>query len=140
MRRIRDHLTYANVMATLAVFLVLSGGTAVALNGADAVQSDDLGPGAQVQAADVAANAVGSADVINESLTSADVANGQLNDEDVGQGTFVDFTGSIGNVPALGCVEKPITGVNATGDHLLLTPNWNTQSTPTRLQRRVPHI
>lgn len=26
-------------------------------------------------------------------------------------------------------VEKPITGVNATGDHLLLTPNWNTQST-----------
>ena len=35
MRRIRDHLTYANVMATLAVFLVLSGGTAVALNGAE---------------------------------------------------------------------------------------------------------
>ena len=75
----------------------------------------------------MAANAVGSADVINESLTNADVANGQLNDEDVGQGTFVNFTGSIGNVPALGCVEKPITGVNATGDHLLRrrtgTPN-----------------
>ena len=26
MRRIRDHMTYANVMATLAVFLVLGGG------------------------------------------------------------------------------------------------------------------
>src|SRR5256885_5011697 len=30
MRRIRSHLTYANVMATLAVFLVLGGGTALA--------------------------------------------------------------------------------------------------------------
>jgi hypothetical protein len=30
MNRIRRHLTYANVMATLAVFLVLGGGTAIA--------------------------------------------------------------------------------------------------------------
>src|SRR3954463_5428498 len=30
MSRIRKHLTYANVMATLAVFLVLGGGTALA--------------------------------------------------------------------------------------------------------------
>jgi hypothetical protein len=75
MRRIRDHLTYANVMATIAVFLVLSGGTAVALNGTNTVQSDDLGPGAQVKAPDVAAGAVGSAAVINESLTGQDIKN-----------------------------------------------------------------
>jgi hypothetical protein len=36
-QRIRPRLTYANVMATLAVFLVLSGGTAVALNGSNTV-------------------------------------------------------------------------------------------------------
>ena len=30
MKRLRDHLTYANVMATIAVFLVLAGGTAFA--------------------------------------------------------------------------------------------------------------
>ncbi len=58
MRRIRDHLTYANVMATIAVFLVLGGGSAVALSGSNTVQSDDLGPGAQVKAPDIAANAV----------------------------------------------------------------------------------
>jgi hypothetical protein len=75
MRRIRDHLTYANVMATIAVFLVLSGGTAVALSGTNTVQSDDLGPGAQVKAPDVAAGAVGSAAVINESLTGQDIKN-----------------------------------------------------------------
>jgi hypothetical protein len=75
MRRIRSHLTYANVMATIAVFLVLGGGSAVALSGSNTVQSDDLGPGAQVKAPDVAAGAVGSAAVINESLTGQDVKN-----------------------------------------------------------------
>ena len=35
LRRLRSHLTYANVMATIAVFLVLSGGAAVALKGSN---------------------------------------------------------------------------------------------------------
>jgi formylglycine-generating enzyme required for sulfatase activity len=35
LRRLRSHLTYANVMATIAVFLALSGGAAVALNGSN---------------------------------------------------------------------------------------------------------
>jgi hypothetical protein len=30
MRRIRRHLTYANVISTLALFLVVAGGTALA--------------------------------------------------------------------------------------------------------------
>jgi hypothetical protein len=36
-QRLRSHLTYANVMATLAVFLVVTGGTAVALQGSNTV-------------------------------------------------------------------------------------------------------
>jgi hypothetical protein len=72
---IRSHLTYANVMATIAVFIALGGGTtAVALNGSNTVQSDDLGPGAQVKTADVADNAVKGTDVANNSLTGADIA------------------------------------------------------------------
>jgi hypothetical protein len=70
---IRRHLTYANVISTLCLFLLLGGGTAVALNGQNTVQSDDLGPGAQVKAPDVADNAVNSPDVVNESLTGADI-------------------------------------------------------------------
>ena len=57
-RRMRSHLTYANAMATLAVFLVLGGGTAAALSGSNTVQSDDIGPGAQVKAPDIAASAL----------------------------------------------------------------------------------
>jgi hypothetical protein len=45
------------------------------LSGSNTVQSDDLGPGSQVKAPDVAAGAVGSAAVINESLTGQDVKN-----------------------------------------------------------------
>ena len=48
----------AMVVALIALFVAL-GGTAAALTGSNTVQSDDLGPGAQVKAADVAANAVG---------------------------------------------------------------------------------
>ena len=75
---IRSHLTYANVISTLCLFLLSGGGTAVALNGSNTVQSDDLGPGAQVKAPDVADNAVNSADVVNESLTGADIKNGRV--------------------------------------------------------------
>jgi len=78
MRRIRSHLTYANVMATILAFIVLTGGTAVALNGSNTVQSDDLGPGAQVTAPDVAANAVNGSDVLNNSLTGADIDESSL--------------------------------------------------------------
>ena len=63
---IRRHLTYANVMVTILAFVVLGGGSAVALNGTNTVQSDDLGPGAQVKAPDIAANSVNSADVVLE--------------------------------------------------------------------------
>ena len=45
------------------------------LERSNTVQSDDLGPGAQVKAPDVAANAANSADVADNSLTGADIAN-----------------------------------------------------------------
>ena len=78
LQQLRSRLTYANVISTLCLFLLLGGGTAVALNGSNTVQSDDLGPGAQVKAADIAGNAVQSADVINNGLTGADIRNQSL--------------------------------------------------------------
>jgi hypothetical protein len=78
MRRIRQHLTYANVIATIAVFLVLGGGSAVALSGSNTVQSDDLGPGAQVKAADVAANAVDGQDVKDLTFQPLTLKNGWI--------------------------------------------------------------
>jgi hypothetical protein len=77
-QRLLSHLTYANVMVTILAFIVLSGGTAVALSGTDTVQSDDLGPGSQVKAPDVAPNAVNGSDVLDNSLTGADIDESSL--------------------------------------------------------------
>ena len=73
MRRIGEHLTYANVMATFAVFLVLSGGTAVALSGSNTVFSDDIVNG-EVKGPDVGVNAVTSPKVADRSLSGNDLS------------------------------------------------------------------
>jgi len=65
------------VVALTALFVALCG-TATALPGSDTVQSDDLGPGAQVMAPDVAANAVNGSDVVDSSLAGADVNEANL--------------------------------------------------------------
>jgi hypothetical protein len=71
----RKHLTYANVMATLAVVLVVAGGTAYAAN---TVFSTDIVNG-EVKSVDIGTNQVRSVDIQNEGpngggLTSADLA------------------------------------------------------------------
>jgi hypothetical protein len=76
LRKLRERLTYANVMSTLAVFLVLGTGTAYAthlvVNSSDVVNeslvSGDLKNGLAVK----------SADITNESVTGADVNEGTL--------------------------------------------------------------
>jgi hypothetical protein len=55
-------------------------------------------------------------------IDSRHINNGTLNDEDIGQTTLVDITGSVGVVPARSCIDRSISGINAAGDHLLLTP------------------
>jgi hypothetical protein len=71
----RFRLSPAMVVACIALFVAL-GGSAVALSGHDTVQSDDLGPGAQVKAPDIADNAVKGSDVKDGSLSLADLSGG----------------------------------------------------------------
>jgi hypothetical protein len=65
------------VVALIALFVAL-GGSAAALSGSNTVQTDDLGPGSQVTAPDVAANAVNGSDVVDNSLTGADILESSL--------------------------------------------------------------
>ncbi len=124
MRKLRSRLTYANVMSTLAVGLVVAGGTAYAAN---TIGSSDI-IDESIQSQDVKNGEVKSTDVGNNQVQSADIKNGSLNDEDIAQETFVNFNGNIGTVPAQACVERVVTGVNAQGDHLILTPNFDSQA------------
>lgn len=117
MTRLRRHLTYANVISTLCLFLLLGGGTAYALDGSNTVftddivngdvKVDDIGQGAvatdeiangQVKAADIgdgevktaelATGAVRSIDVLDASLTGIDIANNSLKGADVDESTL----------------------------------------------------
>jgi hypothetical protein len=125
-------------MGALALFLVLTGGTAYAAN---TVLSSDIVDG-EVKSVDIGTSQIRSGDVRNDNLSAgglsstdlapgsvgpSEVTDGTLNDEDVAERVF-NFTGDIGTVPAHACVERLVIGVNAQGDHLLLTPNYETQA------------
>ena len=84
---IRARLTYANVVASLSLFLVISGGTAIALKGSNTVFSDDIArnqvksvdvrndtlTGGGLRPADLRAGSVRGSEVKNNSLTGGDV-------------------------------------------------------------------
>ena len=85
MQRLRERLTYANVVSSLALFLVIAGGTAYAANTilttdivdnevySRDVRNDNL-PGGGLTHPDLRPNSVRSSEVGAESLTGADVA------------------------------------------------------------------
>ena len=82
MSRLRGKLTYANVAATLALFLVLSGGAAWAKK--NLIDTKDIANGA-VTGKKIAKSTIKSKNLKdNKAVTGADVKDGSLADADVG--------------------------------------------------------
>lgn len=116
--RLRNHIR-GNLVGYVALFLVLTGGTAQALNGSNTVFSDDIVNG-QVRTADIAANAVttsrlapssvGSGRVVDNSLTGADVGDGTLTGNDIQAESI--FGGQIAN-GTVGAADIGAGAVNA---------------------------
>ncbi|MEA2347968.1 MAG: hypothetical protein QOG62_1755 [Thermoleophilaceae bacterium] len=77
LRTVRSHLTYANVMATIAVFGVLGGGAYAATAAKNTVTSKSIKNG-QVKLGDLATDSVDSAKVLDDSLTGTDVNESSL--------------------------------------------------------------
>jgi hypothetical protein len=102
--RVRSHLTYSNVMSTIACFGVLAGGTAYAANTIgsddvinDSLLSEDVKNGA-LRGVDVAPDTIGSTRVVDESLQGADVKNGSLTGGDINESTL----GTVPNANTVG--------------------------------------
>jgi hypothetical protein len=97
MTRVRRHLSYANVISTLCLFLVLGGGSAYALSGSNTVFSDDIVDG-QVRTADIlngdvrnpdlAPDSVQTGKVLNGNLTGLDIANNSLKGADIDEASL----------------------------------------------------
>ena len=119
-----------DVMAAIACFVALGTGTAYAAN--------------TIRTGDIVDNEVFTTDVRNDTLgfgglthpdlgpgsvRASEISNGTLNDEDISERVVVNFTVNVGVVPAHSCVEHPVTGLTgASGDHLVLTPNFQDSS------------
>ncbi len=89
MKAIRKRLTYANVMSSIAVFLVLGGATALAAGqlGKNTVGSKQLKKNA-VTAAKLKKNAVTAAKIQNASVDGSKVKDGSLTGSDINVGTL----------------------------------------------------
>jgi hypothetical protein len=113
MSRIRGHLTYANVMATAAVFIALGGTSYAAVKLANnSVKSRHIANG-QVKRADLARNAVDSSKVADGSLTKGDLA-APLDADRLGGLTAGAFQRR-GTATACAVGQK-VTGIGATGN------------------------
>jgi hypothetical protein len=94
--RIHGHIR-SNVVGYVALFLVLTGGTAYALDGSNTVFTDDIVNG-EVTNADIAAGAVDGTKVLNGSITGPEVQNDSLTGLDINEATL----GEVPNSAALG--------------------------------------
>lgn len=91
MRRIRRHLTYANVMTTITAFVVLAGGTAFAASqlAKNSVGKKQLKANA-VTTAKIKKAAVTRAKIKNGAVDAAKLANGAVNGAKVADGSLGD--------------------------------------------------
>lgn len=116
---LRPRLTYANVVATLALFLAIGGGTVYAASKLkkNSVKSVNIARGA-VKSSDLGAGSVNGAKIKNETVTGADVKDQSLTSEDFAAGLFdTDLTGGpSASVPRAvnGATTTPIPLTGAT--------------------------
>ncbi len=102
MKFMRKRLTYANVMSSLAVFLILGGATAVAAN--------QLGK-KSVGAKQLKANAITTAKIKKEAVTNKKLKAGAVDGSKVKDGSL---TGADINASTLGTVPNATNATNAT--------------------------
>ena len=111
------HITYANVVSTLALFLVVAGGTAWAaarITGADVVDQSlneaDIADGSLTRS--IGANAISSAKVYDGSLTGADIATGTITGTDIAGSTINGSRIIDGSLVSADIADSTLTGAD----------------------------
>ena len=108
---LRPKLTYANVVASLALFLVIAGGSVYAAVklGKNDVQSKNIAKGA-VKTSDIAKNAVKSPTIKNKTIKADDIATGVIPQLDA------DIAGSANAGPQAGINANTTAPLPLNGD------------------------
>ena len=90
--RVRGHLTYANVVASLALFLALGGGAYAAATL----------PRNSVGQAQLRTNSVGASEIRSGAVRSSEIANGSIRLSDIATNTRAELRGNQGPAGAPG--------------------------------------
>jgi hypothetical protein len=99
----------------IALFLVLGGGTAYALDGSNTVFSDDIVNG-EVKTADIGASEVQSSDIANDQVQSQDIGPNQVRGVDVDESTLKGIDpGSLNGVGSLQAKTVDLQDTTANG-------------------------
>ncbi len=102
MKQIRQRLTYANVMSSIAVFFILGGATAIAANKITAKQLQSN----SVTTAKIKKNAVTASKIKNNSITTGKIANDAVTGDKVKEST-------LGQVPSAAAAVNATNATNA---------------------------
>jgi hypothetical protein len=110
MERLRKRLTYANVMATIAVFIALGGASYAAIKlPKNSVGVKQLKKNA-VTSAKIKNGQVKSDDVANQGLTGADIKDGTVDSFEIGNGVVTGAKIAAGAVGSASIADNAITG------------------------------
>jgi hypothetical protein len=129
--RLRKRLSYANIVASLALFIALGGVSYAATASRNTVRSSSIRNG-EVKTADIGSNAitsvkikngqVGSVDIANSAVNSAKIANGSVARGDLAAGAAglraygaISDTGVLTQSRGIASVNHPVTGVYCVG-------------------------
>jgi len=104
----KRHFSYANVVATLALFLALTGGVVVA---ASDIGSDDIAKRA-VKTKNIADNAIKSPQIKNNAVTSGDIRDQNITGEDIAEGTIEGSDLQEGTVKGGRVGDESLTGAD----------------------------
>lgn len=162
LRTLRRRLTYANLVSTLALFLVVAGGTALAVDGPlpgqNQVGTQDIING-EVTRGDIGATEVGTDEVANDTgpraLTGDDIANASVETADLsatarGARAYGSVNGfgdllkskNIADVtnPETGayCID-PAAGIDAATAVLIVAPDFGVNATQVTADR-ISHV
>jgi hypothetical protein len=107
-KQIRKRVTYANVMSSIAVFLVLGGGAAYA---AKKIGTNEI-KGNSITTGKIKKNAVTSSKIKKNAITTAKIKNGAVDSSKVKDGSL---TGADINASTLGTVPSATTASNVNG-------------------------
>jgi hypothetical protein len=117
MKLLRSKLTYANVISTFCLFLLLGGGAAVAANklGKNSVGTSQLKKNA-ITSAKIKNGAVTSAKIQNGAVTSAQIQSGAITAAQIQNGAITGSKvnlGSLGTVPSATHATSAVTAGNS---------------------------